>query len=702
VEKPLVTVERHGQVALVVADNPPVNAISQAVRQALLEAFQDLAREDGIRAVILRCQGKTFFAGADIREFDSPPKSPHLQDVFDAIVAMKVPVIAAIHGTAFGGGMEAALACHYRIAVRDAKFGLPEINLGIFPGAGGTQRLPRLVSLDQAIGIVLTGRPVAAPEALRLGIVDEIVDGDLAEAARAFAEKILKEGKGPRPLSKLPPKVDGSAEETFGKWEVYAKTRLKGRASPLKALAALRAVVGKPFAEGLALERALNLECKQADESRALRHVFFAERGARKIPGLDPGIEPLAVKKVGVLGAGTMGAGIALSFANAGLPVTLVEDNDAALARGLAAIGKFYADSVAKGRLSAAEAEKRTKLIASSRAIEDFKDADLVVEAVFEDMALKKKIFARLGEACKPEAILATNTSSLDVNEIAAASRRPERVLGLHFFSPAHIMSLVEIVRGAKTSDPALQTALTLAKTTGKIPVVSGVGFGFIGNRMLLGYGREAQRMLLEGASPREVDSALEDFGFAMGVLAVSDLAGIDVGVKVRRENRERLSKDPTFFKAANALYDAGRYGQKTGKGFYRYDERRNRLDDPEVSGLMANAAKELGIPQRKISPEEIVERCLLPLINEGANILDEGIALRASDIDVVWTSGYGFPRHKGGPMFHAGGRGLKTIVAGIEKYWKIYGEEFWTPAALLVRLANENKTFPEYDSEKA
>ncbi|HXV74190.1 MAG TPA: 3-hydroxyacyl-CoA dehydrogenase NAD-binding domain-containing protein, partial [Sphingomonadales bacterium] len=439
-----VSIEWRNGIAAVVANNPPVNAISQVIRQALLEAFEALAREGRAKAVVLRCEGKTFFAGADIREFGEAPKPPHLQDVFDAIEAMPVPVVAAVHGTAFGGGFEAALACHYRIAAKDAKLALPEIHLGIFPGAGGTQRLPRLVPLDKACEIILTGKPMGAAEAHTLGIVDEVAAGDVADAAFAFAEKIVQKGKGPKPLSKRLPVADSDIEGTIKKWEAFAKARLKGREAPLKALAALRAALSKPFAEGLKIERTLNLECKQTEESEALRHVFFAERETRKVPGLNPNLEPLPVRRTGVLGAGTMGTGIAVAFANAGLAVTLVEESEPALQKGLAAIGKIYFDAAAKGRLSASEAEKRKALIKGSLSLDELKDADLVVEAVFENLALKKKIFAHLGVLCKPAALLATNTSSLDVDEIAAASGRSENVLGLHFFSPANVMALLE------------------------------------------------------------------------------------------------------------------------------------------------------------------------------------------------------------------------------------------------------------------
>lgn len=699
--KPLVAVRWKGDVAVVTADHPPVNALSQKVRHEMLKIFQDLHQNTRVTGVVLGCQGKTFFAGADIREFDGPPQSPHLQDVFDIIESMTVPVVAAIHGTALGGGFEAALACHYRIATPDAKLALPEINLGIFPGAGGTQRLPRLVPLDTACEIILTTKTIDAAEALRLGIVDVLAESDLETAALSWLSQLLHEGRGPRPLSHQPVRKSDEAEKIFEKWTVFAKTRLKGRESPLKALAALRAAVETPYREGLRIERTLNLECKQTLESRALRHIFFAEREARKVPDMSSTASPSNIERVAVLGAGTMGSSIAMTFANKGFAVTLVEENKAALSKGLDAIASAYAEAVTKGRLTAPEREKRLSAIRGSLNFHDVGEADAVIEAVYEDLALKKNIFARLGALCKASALLATNTSSLDVNDIATASGRPAQVVGLHFFSPAHIMPLVEIVRGAQTSPYSLATALALTKKIGKTIVVSGVCFGFIGNRMLLGYAREAQRMLLEGMTPREVDSALEHFGFAMGVLAVSDLAGVDVGVHVRRENASRLSKEPSFFRAAAVLFDAGRYGQKVGKGFYRYDDKRTRLDDPESQRLIAEAARALGVVRTSSSADEIVERCMLPLINEGANILAEGIALRASDIDVVWTSGYGFPRHRGGPMFYADCLGLNTVVAGIEKYKKKYGDEFWTPAPLLLRLVDENKNFSSWDASK-
>lgn len=699
--KPLVAVRWVGDVAVVTVDHPPVNALSQNVRHDLLRTFEDLRLNARATGVVVRCQGKTFFAGADIREFDGPPQPPHLQDVFDAIESMAVPVVAAVHGTALGGGFEAALACHYRMATPEAKLALPEINLGIFPGAGGTQRLPRLVPLDTACEIILTTKTIDATEALRLGILDVLAEGDLETAAVAWLARLLREGRGPRPLSHQPVRTDNDAEKIFEKWTVFAKTRLKGRESPLKALAALRAAIEKPYREGLRIERTLNLECKQTVESRALRHIFFAEREARKVQDMSSTISPVNITHVVVLGAGTMGSGIAMTFANKGFAVTLVEDNKEALSKGLNIITSVYAEAVAKGRLTAHERERRLSAIVGSLNFHDVREADVVIEAVFEDLALKKKVFANLGALCKKNALLATNTSSLDVNDIASASGRPTQVVGLHFFSPAQVMPLVEIVRGAQTSPQSLATALALTRNIGKTSVVSGVCFGFIGNRMLLDYAREAQRMLLEGMTPREVDSALEQFGFAMGVLAVSDLAGVDVGVRVRREHASQLSKDPAFFRAAAVLYEAGRYGQKVGKGFYRYDDKRTRLDDPESQRLIAEAAHALGIARTSSSAEEIVERCVFPLINEGANLLAEGIALRASDIDVVWTSGYGFPRHRGGPMFYADCLGLKTVLAGIEKYKRKYGDEFWTPSPLLLRLVNENKTFGSWDARK-
>ncbi|MHA1544771.1 MAG: 3-hydroxyacyl-CoA dehydrogenase NAD-binding domain-containing protein, partial [Alphaproteobacteria bacterium] len=645
---------------------------------------------------------RTFFAGADISEFDKPPQDPHLQDVFNIIESMEIPVIAALFGTALGGGMEAALACHYRLALKGSKMGLPEIHLGIFPGAGGTQRLPRLVSIADTLEIIIKGKPISADKALELGILDKIVEGDLIKEVKTFAKGLIKEGHGPRRVSDLPPKAENS-DEAFKFYESFIAARLRGRKNPALAITAIRAALDKPFVEGLALEKKLILEAKNTLESKALRHIFFAERKTRKIPGLSKNIKPAEIKTVGIIGAGTMGGGIAMCFASARIPVTLVETSEAALAKGLGIIEKNYAASVKKGRLSETQMKTTLGLITGTTILDKLETCDLVIEAIFEDMAIKKDIFENLDKICKPGAILATNTSTLDIDEIANCTNRPEKVLGLHFFSPANIMPLLEVVRAQKTSDQTLITALNVGKKIRKTLVISGVCFGFIGNRMLSPYGREAQRMLLEGANPKEIDQVLEGFGMAMGVLAVYDLAGIDVGHKIREAMGDQKPEDPTFFKAGGIMFHAGRYGQKTGAGFYKYQPgSRLRHDDPKVMELISKAAKDMGISQRKIDAEEIFERCLYPLVNEAANILEEGIALRASDIDVVWTSGYGFPRHKGGPMFWADSFGLSKILKGMKKYQEQFGPEFWQPAPLLEKLVKENKTFADWDQENA
>lgn len=696
-----ISIERKGDIVIVWADNPPVNAISHAVRAGLWDAFGEVANHSTPKAAVLACRGRTFFAGADIREFGKPFKEPHLQDVFDRMEKLEIPLVAAVFGTALGGGCEAALACHYRICQRDAKLGLPEVGLGIIPGAGGTQRLPRLIGVKPALEMIIGAKPVNAERAEELGLVDKVVEKNVADEAIAFAERLIKQGKGPRRTSEMEIDSESYDKDTFSFFENFANARLKGREAPHRALEAVRAAIDKPFAKGIRLERDINLKAKQTLESRALRHVFFAERKARHVPGLPEGAKAKDINSAGVIGAGTMGRGIAMCFANAGIPVKVVEAEERALRDGLSAIESTYESAVSKGRLNAGQKAEALARIKGSLKMEELKKADIVVEAVFEDMDLKKKVFRELDGICANDAILATNTSTLDVNEIAAATGRPERVLGLHFFSPAHVMPLLEVVRGEKITPEVLKTAFSLAKRLRKTPVLSGVCFGFIGNRMLQGYGREAQRMLLEGASPRDVDSALEDFGFAMGVLAVYDLAGIDVGHRIRQSLGDKALSDPTFFKPAEVMYQAGRFGQKTNKGFYRYGEGRKRFEDPEAEKLIRKAADELGIKPHRISRDEILERCLCALINEGANILDEGIALRAGDIDVVWTSGYGFPRHKGGPMFYADELGLGKVLEGVNKYRKIFGPEFWTPSPLLERLVKDGKTFRERDEER-
>lgn len=699
-----VTLERRDGIALILVDNPPVNAIGRAVRSGLTRAAETIAADPDIRAAVLACRGRTFMAGADIREFDTGIGPPGFHDTFAALEALAVPLVAAIHGTALGGGAEAALACHYRVAAPDAKIGLPELSLGIIPGAGGTQRLPRLVGAQAALEIILAGTPVPAETARTLGLIDAIVDGDLLEGAVAFARSLLADGKGPRRSGALD--VAPPPEGWFAAKRAEVAKTMRGRQAPFAAIDAVEASLTLPLAEGLALETRLNDAARMGTEARSLRHLFFAEREARRIPGLSDDVRPRPVRAVGIVGAGTMGGGIAMTFANAGIPVVLLDATREGLDRGLGILRGNYARMVERGRLTPAELESRMALIRGDLDYAALADVDLVIEAVFEGMELKRQVFAALDHACKPGCVLATNTSSLDVDEIAAATGRPQDVLGLHFFSPANVMPLVEVVRAAKTSDEALATGLEVVKTIRKTGVVSGVCFGFIGNRMLDVYGREAQRMLLEGATPAQVDAALEAFGMAMGPLAVYDLAGVDVGVRIRQERAKRpagspgaLPDDPTYFLPSSLIVERGWLGQKAGRGFYRYDPAtRARTPDPEVEALLRDTALSLGIPQREISGREIVERCLFALVNEGARILEDGIALRASDIDVVYTAGYGFPRWRGGPMFHADTVGLPAVLARILEFQATLDPRYWQPAPLLERLARDGTGFAAWD----
>ncbi len=702
-----VTLERRDGIALILVDNPPVNAIGRAVRAGLVRAAAEIAADPGIRAAVLACRGRTFMAGADIKEFDTGIGPPGFHETFDALEALDKPIVAAIHGTALGGGAEAALACHYRVAAPDAKIGLPELSLGIIPGAGGTQRLPRLIGAEAALDVILAGTPVPADKARKFGIVDAVVTGDLLEGAVAFAKALLADGKGPRRASALTvaPPPDG----WFAAKRADVAKKMRGRQAPLSAIDAVEASLTLPFAEGLALEKRLNDAARMGTEARSLRHVFFAEREARRVPGLSDSVQPRPVRAVGIVGAGTMGGGIAMNFANAGIPVVLLDATREGLDRGLGIVRGNYARMVERGKLTAADLDARMALIRGDLDYAALADVDLVIEAVFEGMDLKKQVFAALDRACKPGCVLATNTSSLDVDEIAAATSRPQDVLGLHFFSPANVMPLVEVVRAAKTGEEALATGLDVVKTIRKTGVVSGVCFGFIGNRMLDVYGREAQRLLLEGATPAQVDAALEGFGMAMGPLAVYDLAGVDVGVRIRQERAKRpkgspgaLPDDPTYFLPSGLIVERGWMGQKTGRGFYRYDPAtRARTPDPEVDALLRDTALSLGIPQREIGADEIVDRCMLALINEGARILEDGIALRASDIDVVYTAGYGFPRWRGGPMFHGDTVGLPAVLARIQEFRATLDPRYWQPAPLLERLAREGSSFAAWDRSR-
>lgn len=684
----VVSLERHGRVAVIRVDNPPVNAISAAVRQGIVDALAEAAGDDGIAAIVLAASGRTFMAGADIAEFGKPPEPPVLSEVVDALEASGKPVVAALFGSALGGGLELALGCHHRVAARDTRLGLPEVTLGLIPGAQGTQRLPRLAGVPKALEMIVSGKPIGAAEACDAGIVDEIAEGDPVEVAVAFAAKV----EAPRRLSEMAVPAEGASPEDFAAFRAAARKRTRGFSAPERAIRAVEAAVALPFAQGARRERELFLECLADPQSAALRHAFFAERAAARVPGIDKATPRRTIATVAVIGGGTMGAGIALACLAAGYPVTVLEQDADAEAAARARIASAIDGALAKGRIDAAAHAARLGRLATARDFAALAGADLVIEAVFERMDVKQEVFRKLDAVAKPGAILATNTSYLDIDAIAATTSRPQDVLGLHFFSPANIMKLLEIVRAAKTSPEVLASALDLAKRLGKTAAVAGVCRGFIGNRMLQGYAREAGLLLLEGASPEAVDRAMAGFGFAMGPFAVSDLAGIDIGYLLRKASPPE-SYDPLAFRVHDRLVEAGRKGQKTGAGFYDYEDGRARASEA-VAAIVEEEAARAGIVRREIPEDEIVERCFLPLVNEGAAILDEGIALRASDIDVVWLTGYGFPRWRGGPMYHADRLGLDHVLARIEHWRERFGERWWTPAPLLGRLARAGGDF--------
>ena len=680
-----VDLRRDGDVAVVTADNPPVNALKHEVRAGLTQALQQ-ARDDGaVNAVVIACAGRTFFAGADITEFGKPPQAPSLHDVIAAIEAMPKPVVAALHGTALGGGFELALACHFRVAVSEARVGLPEVKLGLLPGAGGTQRLPRLVGPEKALKMIVTGEPVGAAEARADGIIDEIVEGDLTAAAVEFARRAVREG---RPLRLVRDREEKLIGEGFADAAEALTRRLRGRDAPAACVEAVRNAIVLPFAEGLRQESELFRQLVAGDQSKAQRHIFFAEREAVKVPDMPEATRPRQIARGAVIGAGTMGGGIAMCFANAGIPVTVVETARDLLQKGLDRIAANYRTTVSRGGLSAEDMERRMGLITGVTELEAIGEADVVIEAVFEEMEVKKRVFADLDRIAKLEALLATNTSTLDVNEIARVTARPQDVLGMHFFSPANVMRLLEIVRGAETSFEALATAIALGRRLGKVPVTVRVCYGFVGNRMLARRSVETERLLLEGALPQEIDAAVTEFGFPMGPCAMMDLAGLDVGWRIRKGRGEHALIE-------DALCEAGYYGQKTGKGYFRYEAgSRTPLPDPVVEKTILEASSRLGINRRPIGQEEIVERMILPMINEGARILDEGIASRSGDIDVIWVYGYGWPVWRGGPMYYADQLGLSHVRDRLAFYADRSRDETLRPAPLLHRRAAEGRGF--------
>lgn len=695
----VVRLEISGRVGLVIIDNPPVNAIGQPVRQGLQDQIRAVGSNAAIDAIVLLCDGKTFIAGADIAEFDAPMEAPTCHPLFSEIEGSEKPVVAALHGTALGAGAEIALACHYRLAAPGTRIGFPEINLGIVPGAGGTQRLPRIVGVKAALHMFLSGQPCDTDQALRIGLVDAVADDDLRKFAIAYAEQLIDEGRGPRRACEVVIERDKEVDEFLSNERDRVASEMPGRQVPTMDIDAVEAAIDLPFEQGIQREVEISDASLETTESKAMRRLFFAERATARIPGIDTAV----VRKIesgGIVGAGTMGRGIAMAFANAALPVTLLDVDRVAVDNALATIRGEYEGRVKRGRMLQEDVETRVHLISGSTDYGSLATADVVIEAVFEDMELKKKVFESLDKSCRADAILASNTSTLDVAEIASATGRPADVVGLHFFSPAHIMRLLEVVRTDHTVGDVLATSMQLAKTLRKVGVVSGNAYGFIGNRMMEPYGREAERLVLEGATPRQVDEVLQRFGMAMGILAVYDMAGVDVGYKVRLERREHLPNDSSYCRASDLLVENNCLGQKTGSGFYRYEKgSRERHDNPEAIRMFAEEAARLGIEQRDISAQEIKERCLCALINEGAKVLDEGVALRAADIDVVYTAGYGFPRHRGGPMFYADTVGLSELCARIDKFAKQLDPQYWQVSTLLRRLADSGGSLAEFSN---
>ncbi len=685
---PRVDFSKDGEVAVIRIDNPPVNALGYDVRTGLCDALAKARGDDAVKGIVVGGTGAAFSGGADITEFGKPPKSPSLHDVLTLLDEMNKPTVAAINGVALGGGLELALTFHFRVADPKAQLGLPEVKLGILPGAGGTQRLPRVVGMQQALKMIVSGDPIRAAKGYELGLVDALAEGDVMAEAIAFARKVLAEN---RPLSRVRDRDDKLAfdQAAFDELAGSLTKRARGLEAPMVCVKAVRNAATMPFDDAVKAEREFFMTLVGSDQAKAQRHIFFAERAARKVPDMPREVKSRKVDTVAVIGGGTMGRGIAMSFADAGIPATIIETSEDALAKCMAAVEETYKQGVARGRMNEAEAQKRTGLVKGTTNFEaGVKDADMIIEAVFEEMGLKKEIFARLDAAAKPGAILASNTSTLDVDEIASVTKRPEDVLGMHFFSPANIMKLLEIVRGAKTSHEALKTAMDVGQRIRKVGVISGVCDGFIGNRMLARRSTETERLLLEGALPQEIDAAVTEFGFPMGPCAMGDLAGLDVGWRIRKGRGTRAA-------ITDALCEQGRYGQKTGRGYYIYEGgSRVPRPDPEVEQLILETSKQLGIERRPISKQEILERMTYPMINEGARILEEGIAMRPSDIDVVWIYGYGWPIARGGPMFYADQVGLGTIADRLSQYADQVGDKSLAPAPLLTRLAAEGKGF--------
>ena len=676
-----------GEVGVITLNSPPVNALSAGVRDGLALGVAQALADPGAKSIVIICEGRTFIAGADITEFGGASKGASLLDVQNAIENATKPAVAAIHGTALGGGLEVALTCHYRVAVPSAKCGLPEVALGLLPGAGGTQRLPRIVGAAKALEMMTSGAHVPAPQCLAMGLVDELVEeGKLREGAIAFARKIVAEGRPLKRVRDLNDKMeaDRAHPEIFANFRKANARKFRGFMAPEWNIRCIEAAVNMPFEEGLAVERKLFMELMTGPQSAAQRYSFFAERQANKIPDVPDDTALIPVNSVGIIGAGTMGGGIAMNFANAGIPVTLIEVKQDALDRGLSVIRKNYERTASRGGITAADVEKRMGLISGSLDMNALATVDMVIEAVFERMDIKKDIFTRLDAICKPGAILATNTSALNIDEIASVTKRPEAVIGLHFFSPANVMKLLEVVRADHTSKPVIATSMKLAKKIGKIAALVGVCPGFVGNRILGQRQREAQKLMFEGAMPWDIDRVLYDFGFPMGPFAMSDLAGLDIGWVKEKSNGETIR---------DVLCELDRRGQKTGAGYYDYDENRVAHPSPVTEKIIQDFVAKSGVNARTITDEEILERCLYPMVNEGAKILEEGMAIRASDIDVIWQNGYGWPVYRGGPMFWGDLIGLDKVLAGMKKMHAEMGDAY-KPSALLETMVAEGKSF--------
>ena len=699
----LVSTSKRGDIGVITVNNPPVNALSPGVPEGILAGVEEFEKDDSIKALVLIGGGRTFIAGADIKEFGKitsggGKRGPGLTPVTDRIESSSKPVIAAIHGTALGGGLETAMACHYRVAVPSAQVGQPEVKLGIIPGAAGTQRLPRLAGVAKGVEMCAAGDPILAPEALKYGIVDQIVEGDLLEGAIAFAK--AKIGTAPRRTRDLSDKLGNEQANApiFAAARDAARKKARNLMAPQAAIDAVEAATKLPFEEGVKREAELFQKCLFSDQSKAMIHVFFGEREVSKIPDIPKDVPLIAVNKVGVVGAGTMGGGIAMVFANAGFPVLLKETEPAALDRGIATIRKNYANSVAKGRFTQKFMDERMALIRPQLTYDGFGQVDMVVEAVFEGMELKKKVFGELDKVIKQGAVLASNTSTLNVDEIASATKRPASVIGTHFFSPANVMRLLEIVRGKASSKEVIATCMALSKKVGKVGVLVGNCRGFVGNRMFGPYRREAQFLVEEGAAIDAVDKALYDYGMAMGPLATGDLAGLDVGWRIRKEFKDAENTSVRQPLLEDRLCEMGRYGQKTGAGWYKYDENRRPLLDPEVEKLIQQVRQEAGIAPRQISAEEIIDRTIYALVNEGARILEQGFALRAVDIDIIYINGYGYPAYRGGPMWYADAVGLQKVYDRVREFEQRHGA-LWTPAPLLAQLAKEDRKFADFSN---